>query len=384
MNIALIIFRAQIERGGAERYVHDLSIALRNRGHKLAILASRGEAPEGVDFVRIGAHGLSRTSQYSRFCRNLHRHLESNRYDIVHACLPVPQCDIYHAHSGIESLTLRDRHLMQTSLPRQAVSKLFNSINPKRRAFAKVESGLINSASPPIVLCLSNRECEAARQAFPSAKEQFLTLYSFPDDARFPLDDVDVLRKRMRKQLGLDDAQTMFLFVGNSFERKGLATAIWALGQLKDPRAMLYVVGEGNIHRYTEIALHSGAMGRVMFTGKVEDVRSFFAAADAMVLPSLAEPFGMVVVESMLMGVPPIVSRIAGASEIVRQDHDGIVIDDVNDVSAWSAAMSRLTDRTFRDALAGACMDQRDRFSYQHHVDTLEAIYRERKSRNIR
>lgn len=381
MNIALVIFRAQIERGGAERYVHDLSLALSARGHQVAILASDGEAPEGVGFVPLRAAGISRTNQYGCFCRHLERHLESNPYDIVHACLPVPRCDIYHAHSGIESLTLRDGHLMQSTLPRQAVSKLLNRINPKRRAFASVETALITSAAPPIILCLSNREREAARLAFPSAREQFLTLYSFPDDARFSLEDVDALRKSMRKQLGLNDAQTMFVFIGNSFERKGLATAIRALGQLKDPCAMLYVVGEGNIHRYTELALRCGAMGRVMFTGKVDDVRGFFAAADALVLPSRAEPFGMVVVESMLMGVPPVVSRVAGASEIIRDGHDGFVIDDPNDVPAWAAAMGKLTDRTFRDTLSRVCMEQRERFSYQHHVDTLEAIYRSRKSR---
>lgn len=384
MDIALVIFRAQVERGGAERYANDLSIALSERGHNVTLIASRGEAPAGVAFVRLGASGISRSAQYARFCRNVVRHLDDNQYDIVHACLPVPRCDIYHAHSGIESLTLRDGHLAQPTLSRQTVSKLLNRINRKRHAFARVESALINSGAPPTVLCLSNREREAARQAFPSAKEQFLTLYSFPDDARFTLDDVKALRKQMRKQLGLSDAQTMFLFVGNSFERKGLSTAIRALGKHDDPNAMLYVVGEGDTHKYTEIALRAGAMGRVMFTGQVDNVRGFFAAADATLLPSHAEPFGMVVVESILMGVPPIVSRIAGASEVVRDGHDGIVIDDSNDVGAWVDAMKRISDRTFRDTLSAACLEERERFSYQHHVDTLEAVYRERKSRNIR
>ncbi len=384
MNIALVIFRAEIERGGAERYVRDLSVALTEHGHRVSVLASTGQTAPGVEFVRIGAHGVSRTVRYRRFCRNLERHLDEHRYDIVHACLPVPRCDVYHTHSGLESISLRDGHLKEPTLARQAASKLFASINRKRRAFADVEAKLINSTQPPIVLCLSNRERDAAISMFPAARDRFQTLYSIPDDNKFSVTDVLSLRQEMRRQLGLDDAQTMFLFVGNDFERKGLATAIRAIGRMSDPRSMLYVVGKGDTRKYTEIALKAGAVGRVMFAGRSSNVRNFFAAADATVLPTRSEPFGMVVVESILMGVPPIVSRIAGASEVLSNGLDGFVIDDPSDVPAWAAAMNQLTVRDFRDTLAQACLGQRDRFSYARHVAALEAIYRDCKTRNIR
>jgi UDP-glucose:(heptosyl)LPS alpha-1,3-glucosyltransferase len=381
MNIALVIYRAQIARGGAERYVHDLSLALKERGHRVTVLASCGEAAQGVAFVQIGANGVTRNSRYRRFCANIESHLQGNRYDIVHACLPIPSCDVYHAHSGIESLTLRDGHLRQATMPRQAIAKVFNRLNRKRNAFAQVEAELIHSASSPLVLCLSNRERDEAIQMFPAAKARILTLYSYPDDARFTLDDVVALRRKVRKQLSLDDAQTMFLFIGNNFVRKGLAIAIRAIGAMKDPRCMLYVAGEGDTHHYSEIALHCGAVGRVMFLGKTDSVRDLLAAADALVLPTRAEPFGMVVVEAMLMGVPPIVSEVAGASEIIESGRNGFVIADPTDVKTWAETMTKLTDRAFREKLADVCLEQRDRFSYDHHIDSIEAIYQSRKSR---
>lgn len=382
MNIALVIFRAQIERGGAERYVNDLSLALTQRGHRVTVLASCGNAAPGVAFIRVPASGLTRTRRYRRFCANVDHELKANRFDIVHSCLPIPSCDVYHAHSGIESLTIRSDHLRHESLSKQAFAKLGSSLNRKRRAYVEMETSLIQSASAPVVLCLSNRERDEARQLFPAAKDRFTTLYSLPNDSNFRLDDSREIRKRMRKQLNLDDAQTMFLFIGNNFARKGLATAIRALGKMTDPQAMLYVAGEGDAHWYSEIALKAGAVGRVMFLGKTDNVRELLAAADALVLPTRAEPFGMVIVEAMLMGVPPIVSRVAGASEIIDSGRNGFVIESPTDVEAWSGTMSQLTNRPLRNQLAKACLSERDRFSYEHQVDTIESIYRQRKSGN--
>ncbi len=251
MNIALVIFRAEVERGGAERYVQDLGRALVERGHRVTVLASCGEATDGVSMVRIPANGVSRAARYRRFCSNLEHHLHAERYDIVHACLPVPRCDVYHTHSGLESLSLRDGHLRHDSLGKQTVAKLFSGFNRKRQAYAHMESVLINSATPPLVLSLSDRERDNAKLFFPAARDRFITLYSLPDDSRFSLADVAATRKRMRKQLSLSDAQTMFLFIGNDFARKGLATAIRAIGKMTDPRCMLFVVGEGDNSQYS-------------------------------------------------------------------------------------------------------------------------------------
>lgn len=381
MNIALVIFRAQVHRGGAERYVNDLAIALKDRGHRVTILASSGEAPEGVAFVRIGASGLTRKAKYLRFCSNVEQHLQANRYDIVHSCLPIRTCDVYHAHSGIESLSLRDGHLKHTALTKQVVTKFSNQLNAKRKAFAEMEASMLASALPPTVLCLSNRERDEAKLMFPTSREQFVTLYSFPNDARFGLKDVAATRKRMRKQLSLGGTQTMFLFIGNDFERKGLATAIRAIGLMKDPCCMLYVVGEGDTHHYSNLALRCGAVGRVMFLGKSDNVRELLAAADALVLPTRSEPFGMVVVEAMLMGVPPVVSRVAGASEIIEDGRNGFVIDDPTNAQTWADAMTKLTAPSLRESLSKICLEQRERFSYENHLKALETIYSARKSR---
>lgn len=375
MHVAFVIFRAEPGRGGAERYVDHLGHALVARGHRVSVLASKIGDVGHLEGVRVGAAGVTRTARYRRFLNNLERHLHANQYDVVHACLPVKHCDVYHAHAGLEATSLRESHRIKSTLAGQATSMIGNKVNRKRRAFAAIEATLLNGPNPPITLCLSDRERLIAERLFPSAKGKLVTLHSAPDDAKFVSDDLPKRRERARKQLGVGEDQTVFLFVGQDFRRKGLATAIRALGQLRDPHAVLYVVGGGDVAAYSKVAVQADVCGRVLFAGTTTDISPFLAAADGLVLPSRYEPFGMVAVEAMLMGVPPIVSGVAGASEVIAEDRTGSVVADPLDVAGFAAAMRKISDSATRERFSAACLAERPRFSYSAHVDAIEAIH---------
>ena len=57
-----------------------------------------------------------------------------------------------------------------------------------------------------------------------------------------------------------------------------------------------------------------------------EELRAFFSAADAIVLPSIAEQFGQVLVEGMMCGLPALATRALGASEIVEDGRTGWLV----------------------------------------------------------
>ena len=380
MNIATVIFRAERERGGAERYAIDLSNELIRRGHSVDVLAATHGDCGAATPVPIFAGGLTRASRYERFIDNVQRHVDARPYDAVHAHLPVRSCDVYSAQSGLELFALRDGHRAKPTLPRQFVAMLTNRLSIKRNRVARVEAALLNAPRPPITVCLSDRERHEAARAFPHAASRMATMYCLPDDSRFDPEGLPARRKQMRKILGLGDAVPMFVFAGQDFERKGLATALRALALAKNRGAVLYVLGGGDVGRYSRQALRAGVVGRALFPGRVENVADYLAAADGFVLPTRYEPFGMVVVESMLMGCPPIVSAVAGASEVVGHDRTGFVIEDVNDAAAYAAAMDRLCDAPASARLREACLAERDRFSYARQVDTIEALYRKARA----
>src|SRR6266436_3812578 len=89
-------------RGGAERYTADIAAALARRGHAVSVLASDFPVNySSVERVVLKSGGITRVGQYQRFLDSLDEHLAGNSYDIVHAMLPVRQCDLYHPHAGI-------------------------------------------------------------------------------------------------------------------------------------------------------------------------------------------------------------------------------------------------------------------------------------------
>jgi glycosyltransferase involved in cell wall biosynthesis len=57
------------------------------------------------------------------------------------------------------------------------------------------------------------------------------------------------------------------------------------------------------------------------------DMTTFYANIDALVLPSLNEAFGLVVLEGMASGVVPIVSSTAGVAELIRHGENGLSFD---------------------------------------------------------
>ena len=84
--------------------------------------------------------------------------------------------------------------------------------------------------------------------------------------------------------------------------------------------------------------------GRVTFTGQVSDaaLKQIYGTADALVLPSLYEGFGLPPVEAMAAGCPALVSRAASLPEVCQ---DAALYCDPLDVADMAAQLRRvLTD----------------------------------------
>jgi glycosyltransferase involved in cell wall biosynthesis len=67
-------------------------------------------------------------------------------------------------------------------------------------------------------------------------------------------------------------------------------------------------------------------------------------AADAFVLPTRYEPFGLVITEALACGTPVVTARSAGAAELTRDGSEAILLDDPWDVAELAAALRRLAE----------------------------------------
>ena len=151
------------------------------------------------------------------------------------------------------------------------------------------------------------------------------------DVDRFCLENRERYRDATRQALGLSDKEIAVLFVGNSWGRKGLHTAIQAIAGPDQQNVRLVVVGEGDPSDFVS-NLAAGLAERIIFVGpKTKDVERYYAASDIFILPTMYEPFGLVILEAMASGLPSIFSACAGASEWLEDGVDALFLSDPAD-----------------------------------------------------
>jgi glycosyltransferase involved in cell wall biosynthesis len=137
---------------------------------------------------------------------------------------------------------------------------------------------------------------------------------------RFPPPD-PIRRKAAREDLGLDPDGPVVVAVGALSAEKSLDTAIAALDGV--PGLTLLVVGDG-AHRGRLQALAAGRP--VRFLGALPSPVPAFAAADAIVLPSLSEGMPGVLIEAGLSGLPAVATAVGGVAEIVLPGRTGQLV----------------------------------------------------------
>ncbi len=130
-----------------------------------------------------------------------------------------------------------------------------------------------------------------------------------------------------RKRLGIPEGKKIVLCVCRLVEQKGI---VFLLEAMHDVDAALVLLGRGPLE--TELASYAAAhrVSEKLFpcTERISDSElvDLYRTADVFVLPSLYEPFGMVIVEAMSCGKPVIGTGVGGIPEIIREDTNGLIV----------------------------------------------------------
>lgn len=149
------------------------------------------------------------------------------------------------------------------------------------------------------------------------------------------------LRTRARAALGFRDAQFVFFFIGNNWLIKGLFHVLHALAQV--PNVWLAIVG-ADVERpesWQKLSHKLGVADRIRYLPRRGDVMFYYAAADALLAPSVYDTFPLMPMEAMACRVPVIISAQTGVAEIVGPE-DALVVSDPQNISELAAAMRRM------------------------------------------
>jgi glycosyltransferase involved in cell wall biosynthesis len=149
------------------------------------------------------------------------------------------------------------------------------------------------------------------------------------------------LRQRARAELGLADAEFVFFFIGNNWLIKGLYHVIRALPHVPGVRVMVVGLGAERPESWMAFSRTMGVADRITCLPKRPDIIYYYAAADALLAPSVYDTFPLMPMEAMACGLPVILSRNTGVAEIVRPE-DCLVVENIEAPAELAAAMNRM------------------------------------------
>ena len=182
------------------------------------------------------------------------------------------------------------------------------------------------------------------------------------DTAFFSPDQVTELeRVTLREKLNIQPNDFVFVFVGRIVSDKGINELIKAFSELqtvenKPAGIKLLLVGglENDLDPLNPETLAEINQNKdIISVGFQQDVRSFFAIADALVFPSYREGFPNVVMQAGAMGLPSIVSDINGCNEIIIEGENGLIIPSKNVEKLKEKMLTLAKDKNLYTKLKG-------------------------------
>jgi glycosyltransferase involved in cell wall biosynthesis len=158
-----------------------------------------------------------------------------------------------------------------------------------------------------------------------------------------------------------------------------------ALGSIKDRLGKdwrLYLIGKFIDEDYKlviEKAIQSNGLGdHVVVTGFVENAKRLMPGFDVIVLTTLGETFGLVLVEAMMSGVAVIGTNSEGVPEIIDHLDTGILVEPNDPDGLGEAVLTLYQNENLRNQLAASGKRKAvEMFDYDRHFNRLMAIYME-------
>jgi glycosyltransferase involved in cell wall biosynthesis len=172
-------------------------------------------------------------------------------------------------------------------------------------------------------------------------------------------------RKRLRDKYGIPQEATVVLYLGRIIAEKGVYEAVHAFAghkrRNKGSKLFLVLAGDstgagGSITAYGERVLRElrTVSDSSINPGKIpyEQIAEAYALADVLAVPTLDnEPFGMVVLEGMAMGMPVITTASGGIAEVLEDGEGSIKVSRESVVQDMEKAFDRISDAGYQTRL---------------------------------
>lgn len=365
-NLRILFLTPAMGIGGVGRQLYELSTSLDHRGHdvKIVSLTPIGNFGQNARSAGISVMSLDLESKLLAPIAlwKIRREIQSFKPDVLHTHL-------YHAivmgrlaSIGLDVKTISTFHNVHNRNPE----------TERRRDEQTVQDRILSITGrlTDINTFVSDESMERYISANAVSRAKSTRIYNGINVELFS------------PSSGEEGATGEFVWitVGSLEKRKDHQTLLEAVTVLKDEydNFTLWILGDGNLRQNLKRkAAHLGIEDHVEFKGKVYDVPKFLNRADAFVLSSRWEGFGLVVAEAMACGLPVVSTDAGGTSEIVIDGDTGMLVERGNSEALLKSMSKTMELSDTERAEYGIKGRQRieETFSIEKTVESWEAVY---------
>lgn len=193
--------------------------------------------------------------------------------------------------------------------------------------------------------------------------------------------EINIDKLKMKKNFNIEAGESVVGMAGRLEPIKGPRYFVQAAGVVAKQftKVKFIMVGEGSLRQRLEKQVKGEELqNKFIFTGWREDMHEILSMLDILVLPSLNEAVGMILIEAQALGVPVIATNVGGIPEVIRDNQTGILVPSGDTHSLAQAITHLLEDEQKRLAMAQAARIWiRDKFKAQDMVNEISDLYQE-------
>ncbi|MFZ0566278.1 MAG: glycosyltransferase family 4 protein [Chlamydiales bacterium] len=313
-KIALLKSRLH-HRGGLEKYTLRLAAAFADRGCEVTLLTTGPQfSHQSFEAISVAKDSKFSLAHVYRFKTRCEKWLRTHRYDAVFGMEAISRPTHYRAGNGVHAVYLKQRRLTESPFKRASFT-----INPFHNLLLQNEKKLFENPELKQLFANSKMVQREILDTYKTAAHKICVVHN----------GVEWHEKQCDFEAGFHSVKKRpfeLLFVGNDYQRKGLPFLLKGLAQLPSYDFKLTVVGrDKKVDRYQKMAEKLKLEKKIRFMGSQSSLTPFYQSADALVIPSLYDPFANVTLEALAMGLFVISSPFNGGSEVLTETSGSII-----------------------------------------------------------
>jgi glycosyltransferase involved in cell wall biosynthesis len=371
MKRIAIVTRNFSSQGGLERYTHKLVEGILSRGYEVSVICEENQSA----FRDPALHVIN----FPRAPKNLNK-CEKLSYYFTKATTAVrksgPFAVVHSQHFAVENpdiVTFHNHTIAHLSKCGRSWENFVNDLKSTYRTSYKLrdQSDNLLATKAGILIFPSAIMQRDFEDHFDLRKVRDVTshLVAYPGTDFFAVP---------ASQNTLAQRPFTFLFVGRGYRKKGLDVLLAACSKLVSRGYDFRLVIAGLEQKFgDEIRLITMSLRKyVSYLGFVSSMSELYASAQAIVLPSRVEPFGMAPLEAMSCGVVPIVSAVSGVSEILADKKDALILQNQLDADELTNLMASLIDNSnLTQSLGRQARITASKYNWQQTVNVTVTAY---------